>query len=48
MLGVDTDMLFFPAHGSVSRFYFDDGAWVLGTLNEVAHLQAKTPPLVTF
>lgn len=38
--GVQEDMAFFCAHASVHRFRHDDGRWVIGTINEVGHLQA--------
>jgi hypothetical protein len=40
-------MFFRPAHASVSRVLAGDGRRVLLTLNEVHHLAASDPALVT-
>jgi 2,3-bisphosphoglycerate-dependent phosphoglycerate mutase len=48
MLGIDEDMFFRPAHASISRVLVGDGRRVLHTLNEMHHLSAVSPDLVTF
>ena len=48
ILGLDVDMFFRPAHASVSRVLAGDGRRVIHTLNEVHHLRAAAPELVTF
>lgn len=48
MLGLEVDMFFRPAHASVSRVLTGDGRRVIGTLNELHHLQAVGPELVTY
>jgi 2,3-bisphosphoglycerate-dependent phosphoglycerate mutase len=47
ILGLDVDMFFRPAHASVSRVLAGDGRRVILTLNEVHHLAAADPALVT-
>jgi probable phosphoglycerate mutase len=47
ILGLDVDMFFRPAHASVSRVLAGDGRRVVLTLNEVHHLAASDPALVT-
>ena len=41
-------MFFRPAHASVSRVLTGAGRRVIHTLNELHHLQAADPSLVTF
>jgi probable phosphoglycerate mutase len=48
LLGLRQDMFFRPAHASVSRVLAGDGRRVIHTLNELHHLQAVDPALVTF
>jgi 2,3-bisphosphoglycerate-dependent phosphoglycerate mutase len=48
LLGLRQDMFFRPAHASVSRVLAGDGRRVIYTLNELHHLQAADPALVTF
>jgi probable phosphoglycerate mutase len=48
LLGLRQDMFFRPAHASVSRVLAGDGRRVIHTLNELHHLQAADPALVTF
>jgi 2,3-bisphosphoglycerate-dependent phosphoglycerate mutase len=48
LLGLSQDMFFRPAHASVSRVLTGDGRRVIHTLNELHHLQAADPSLVTF
>ena len=48
LLGLRQDMFFRPAHASVSRVLVGDGRRVIHTLNELHHLQAVDPDLVTF
>lgn len=48
LLGLRQDMFFRPAHASVSRVLTGDGRRVIHTLNELHHLQATDPSLVTF
>jgi len=48
LLGLRQDMFFRPAHASVSRVLTGDGRRVIHTLNELHHLQAADPSLVTF
>jgi broad specificity phosphatase PhoE len=48
LLGLRQDMFFRPAHASVSRVLVGDGRRVIHTLNELHHLQAVDPALVTF
>lgn len=48
ILGIDVDMFFRPAHASISRVLAGDGRRVLHTLNEMHHLTAVDPELVTF
>ena len=48
LLGLDVDMFFRPAHASVSRILVGDGRRVIHTLNEIHHLSAVDPSLVTF
>ena len=38
VLGMDTDMFFFPAHASVTTAYHGDDRWALGSLNSTSHL----------
>jgi broad specificity phosphatase PhoE len=47
ILGLEVDMFFRPAHASVSRVLAGDGRRVILTLNEVHHLAAVDPALVT-
>jgi probable phosphoglycerate mutase len=47
ILGLEVDMFFRPAHASVSRVLAGDGRRVVLTLNEVHHLAASDPALVT-
>ncbi|MFN2536925.1 MAG: histidine phosphatase family protein [Mycobacteriales bacterium] len=44
VLGMSTDMFFFPAHASVTSAYTSEGRWALGTANSTGHLGE----LVTF
>lgn len=48
LLGLDVDMFFRPAHASVSRVLAGSGRRVIHTLNELHHLAAAGPELVTF
>jgi probable phosphoglycerate mutase len=48
LLGLQEDMFFRPAHASVSRVLVGDGRRVIHTLNELHHLHAVDPALVTF
>lgn len=48
ILGLEVDMFFRPAHASVSRVLIGDGRRVIHTLNELHHLAAVDPDLVTF
>jgi probable phosphoglycerate mutase len=48
LLGLRQDMFFRPAHASVSRVLTGHGRRVIHTLNEMHHLQAADPELVTF
>jgi broad specificity phosphatase PhoE len=48
ILGVQEDMFFRPAHASISRVLSGDGRRVVHTLNEMHHLSAAAPDLVTF
>jgi broad specificity phosphatase PhoE len=48
LLGLEEDMFFRPAHASVSRVLAGDGRRVVHTLNELHHLSAVDPELVTF
>ncbi len=41
-------MFFRPAHASVSRVLVGNGKRVIHTLNEMHHLYAADPALVTF
>jgi 2,3-bisphosphoglycerate-dependent phosphoglycerate mutase len=47
ILGLEVDMFFRPAHASVSRVLAGDGRRVILSLNEVHHLAATDPALVT-
>jgi broad specificity phosphatase PhoE len=46
-LGLEEDMFFRPAHASISRVLAGDGRRVVQSLNEVHHLAASDPALVT-
>ena len=48
LLGLQEDMFFRPAHASVTRVLAGHGRRVIHTLNELHHLQAVDPALVTF
>jgi len=48
ILGIQEDMFFRPAHASISRVLVGDGRRVVHTLNEMHHLSAVSPDLVTF
>jgi broad specificity phosphatase PhoE len=48
ILGIQEDMFFRPAHASISRVLVGDGRRVVHTLNEMHHLSAASPDLVTF
>jgi probable phosphoglycerate mutase len=48
ILGIEVDMFFRPAHASISRVLVGDGRRVVHTLNEMHHLSAVDPELVTF
>jgi 2,3-bisphosphoglycerate-dependent phosphoglycerate mutase len=48
ILGIQEDMFFRPAHASISRVLSGDGRRVVHTLNEMHHLAAADPDLVTF
>lgn len=48
LLGLREDMFFRPAHASITRVLAGDGRRVIHTLNELHHLQALDPRLVTF
>jgi len=48
VLGLDQDMFFRPGHASVSRVLAGDGRRVVQSLNEVHHLAAVDPGLVTY
>jgi probable phosphoglycerate mutase len=48
ILGLAEDMFFRPAHASVSRVRARDERRVIHTLNELHHLTAADPTLVTF
>jgi probable phosphoglycerate mutase len=48
LLGVPQDMFFRPAHASVCQVLAGDGRRVVHTLNEMHHLSAVDPDLVTF
>lgn len=48
ILDIQPDMFFRPAHASISRVLSGDGRRVVHTLNEMHHLAAADPDLVTF
>lgn len=48
MLGLEVDMFFRPAHASVTRVLAGGDRRVILTLNELHHLQAAGPDLVTY
>jgi 2,3-bisphosphoglycerate-dependent phosphoglycerate mutase len=48
LLGLRVDMFFRPGHASMSRVLVGDGRRVIHTLNELHHLHAADPALVTF
>ncbi len=43
MLGTEVDMLFMPAHASISRIPYDGAGRVIDSLNERQHLSAQAP-----
>ncbi|HSS11347.1 MAG TPA: histidine phosphatase family protein [Acidimicrobiales bacterium] len=48
LLGLVEDMFFRPGHGSISRVLVGDNRRVVHTLNEIHHLAAVDPDIVTF
>ena len=48
LLGLVEDMFFRPGHASISRVLVGDGRRVVHTLNELHHLAAIDPAMVTF
>jgi probable phosphoglycerate mutase len=47
VLGIEQDMFFFPAHGSVTRVLFNE-CWAMYSANETSHLVDDQRSLVTF